>query len=106
MMRPKEPARPLPRSSALAGGSPRSRFHLPCDGGDAGFRGPLSIAAAVGVERVRTIRGGLAEWSKAAVLKTAVRATVPGVRIPHPPPQAPTTSGFVRPIHNRVPPGG
>jgi hypothetical protein len=29
--------------------------------------------------------GGVAEWSKAAVLKTAVLARVPGVRIPSPP---------------------
>ena len=29
--------------------------------------------------------GGVAEWSKAAVLKTAVPVTVPGVRIPSPP---------------------
>ena len=30
--------------------------------------------------------GWVAEWTKAAVLKTAVRVTVPGVRIPpHPP---------------------
>jgi hypothetical protein len=28
----------------------------------------------------------MAEWLKAAVLKTAVRGTVPGVRIPLPPP--------------------
>jgi hypothetical protein len=31
------------------------------------------------------VHGGVAEWSKAAVLKTAVPATVPGVRIPSPP---------------------
>ena len=31
--------------------------------------------------------GGVAEWSKAAVLKTAVLARVPGVRIPSPPPR-------------------
>lgn len=31
-------------------------------------------------------RGGLAEWFKAAVLKTVVLERVPGVRIPHPPP--------------------
>ena len=30
--------------------------------------------------------GGMAEWFKAAVLKTVVRETVPGVRIPLPPP--------------------
>jgi hypothetical protein len=30
--------------------------------------------------------GGLAEWSIAAVLKTAVRLRGPGVRIPQPPP--------------------
>ncbi len=32
-----------------------------------------------------TSSGGVAEWSKAAVLKTAVPARVPGVRIPSPP---------------------
>jgi hypothetical protein len=31
--------------------------------------------------------GGVAEWSMAAVLKTAVLARVPGVRIPSPPPR-------------------
>src|SRR5262249_38149400 len=31
-------------------------------------------------------RGGMAEWSMAVVLKTTVRETVPGVRIPLPPP--------------------
>jgi hypothetical protein len=31
-------------------------------------------------------RGGMAEWSMAAVLKTAVPGRVPGVRIPLPPP--------------------
>jgi hypothetical protein len=30
--------------------------------------------------------GGVAEWFKAAVLKTAVPETVPGVQIPPPPP--------------------
>lgn len=35
---------------------------------------------------VSPVLGGVAEWSKAAVLKTAVPATVPGVRIPSPPP--------------------
>ena len=30
--------------------------------------------------------GGMAEWSMAVVLKTTVRETVPGVRIPLPPP--------------------
>jgi hypothetical protein len=29
--------------------------------------------------------GGMAEWLKAAVLKTVERETVPGVRIPLPP---------------------
>ena len=33
-----------------------------------------------------SIRGGMREWLKRAVLKTAVRETVPGVRIPLPPP--------------------
>ena len=31
--------------------------------------------------------GGMAEWSNAAVLKTVVRASGPGVRIPLPPPK-------------------
>jgi preprotein translocase subunit SecE len=31
--------------------------------------------------------GGVAEWSIATVLKTVVRETVPGVRIPPPPPR-------------------
>lgn len=36
-----------------------------------------------GRQRLRRQRPGrVAEWSKAAVLKTAVRETVPGVRIP------------------------
>ena len=34
------------------------------------------------------VTGGMAEWTIAAVLKTAVRATVPWVRIPLPPPIA------------------
>ena len=33
-------------------------------------------------------RGGMREWLKRAVLKTAVRETVPGVRIPVPPPSS------------------
>ena len=33
-------------------------------------------------------RGGVAEWSNAAVLKTVERESVPGVRIPPPPPLA------------------
>jgi hypothetical protein len=33
----------------------------------------------------KQILGGVAEWSKAAVLKTAELARVPGVRIPSPP---------------------
>jgi hypothetical protein len=32
--------------------------------------------------------GGMCEWLKQAVLKTAVRETVPGVRIPLPPPRS------------------
>src|SRR5579863_693644 len=32
--------------------------------------------------------GGMCEWLKQAVLKTAVRETVPGVRIPLPPPDS------------------
>ena len=40
-------------------------------------------------------RGGMAEWSIAAVLKTA-GLTAPGVRIPLPPPgpEAPSFDGF------------
>ena len=34
-----------------------------------------------------SLSGGVAEWSIAAVLKTAERASVPWVRIPPPPPQ-------------------
>src|SRR5262245_7444246 len=37
-------------------------------------------------------RGGMAEWSMAVVLKTTVGATLPGVRIPLPPP---TPSGSI-----------
>ncbi len=41
--------------------------------------------AASGKKRTIAETGWVAEWSKAAVLKTAVRETVPGVRIPpHP----------------------
>jgi hypothetical protein len=36
--------------------------------------------------RIKWACGGMAEWSMAVVLKTTVRATVPGVRIPLPPP--------------------
>lgn len=32
------------------------------------------------------LTGGVAEWLKAAVLKTVERLRVPGVRIPPPPP--------------------
>jgi hypothetical protein len=32
-------------------------------------------------------RGGMAEWSMAVVLKTTAPETVPGVRIPLPPPK-------------------
>ena len=38
------------------------------------------------------LRGGLAERSKAAVLKTVVPARVPGVRIPKPPPKGNCTN--------------
>src|SRR5438270_7664476 len=34
-----------------------------------------------------TANGGMREWLKRAVLKTAVPETVPGVRIPLPPPR-------------------
>ena len=37
--------------------------------------------------------GGMAEWTKAAVLKTAVGLHPPGVRIPLPPPQQPNKWG-------------
>jgi hypothetical protein len=40
------------------------------------------------VWRVQLRRGGMAEWSMAAVLKTAVPGRVPGVRIPLPPPHS------------------
>ena len=33
------------------------------------------------------LKGGVAEWLKAAVLKTVERLRVPGVRIPPPPPE-------------------
>ncbi len=44
-------------------------------------------------------RGGMCEWLKQAVLKTAVRETVPGVRIPLPPPSqsAPFLSPYYLP---------
>jgi hypothetical protein len=38
--------------------------------------------------RLEVPRGGVVEWFKAAVLKTAVRVTAPWVRIPPPPPPA------------------
>ena len=41
----------------------------------------------LGILSARSLPGGVAEWSKAAVLKTAVLARVPGVRIPSPPPR-------------------
>ena len=37
-----------------------------------------------------TDQGGVAEWSKAAVLKTVVRLRVPWVRIPPPPQRQPS----------------
>ena len=37
------------------------------------------------------VLGGVAEWSKAAVLKTADGASCPGVRIPSPPPRRPSS---------------
>src|SRR6266851_1022171 len=36
--------------------------------------------------RIKWLRGGMAEWSMAVVLKTTVPGRVPGVRIPLPPP--------------------
>ena len=38
------------------------------------------------VEKEPSCCGGVAEWLNAAVLKTVERASVPGVRIPPPPP--------------------
>ena len=41
-------------------------------------------------------KGGLAEWSIATVLKTVVRESGPGVRLPQPPQQKPDNlSGFL-----------
>jgi hypothetical protein len=45
------------------------------------------------VWRVQLRRGGMAEWSMAAVLKTAVPGRVPGVRIPLPPPASQREAG-------------
>ena len=44
----------------------------------------LDLRATVVLDVVR--RGGMAEWFKAAVLKTVEPERVPGVRIPLPPP--------------------
>src|SRR5690349_14678454 len=64
------------RGSKREGGGERGRHH---------YRSVMtSIPAAVKIRRVP--RGGMCEWLKQAVLKTAVRETVPGVRIPLPPP--------------------
>jgi hypothetical protein len=41
--------------------------------------------------RIKWARGGMAEWSMAVVLKTIEPATVPGVRIPLPPPNQQVT---------------
>jgi hypothetical protein len=40
-----------------------------------------------GMENGEGQTGGVAEWSIATVLKTVVRETAPGVRIPPPPPR-------------------
>jgi hypothetical protein len=47
---------------------------------------PLLNLGRTGV--LRPPAGGVAEWLKAAVLKTVERLRVPGVRIPPPPPES------------------
>ena len=42
------------------------------------------------------ISGGVAEWLKALVLKTRVRASVSGVRIPSPPPFVVTSTTLLK----------
>ena len=51
---------------------------------------PIRWPAAAGI----AINGRVAEWFKAAVLKTAVRATAPWVRIPPLPPDAHLLESF------------
>jgi hypothetical protein len=46
----------------------------------------MFIACGTFFDTRRVPRGGVAEWFKAAVLKTAVPETVPWVRIPPSPP--------------------
>jgi hypothetical protein len=41
---------------------------------------------SVRTRSVKIVNGGMAEWFKAAVLKTVELGRVPGVRIPLPPP--------------------
>jgi hypothetical protein len=57
----------------------RSSFLMPC--------GPIWMARRE--FPADFLRGGMAEWFKAAVLKTAFRVTGTGVRIPLPPPYLP-----------------
>src|SRR6266542_3752667 len=47
---------------------------------------PQPSSLLIGTRATLEPHGGVAEWFKAAVLKTAVPETVPGVRIPPPPP--------------------
>jgi hypothetical protein len=59
------------------------------DGYTSGYTQPSSRPAAGGPRRKpgKIEYGGMAEWSMAVVLKTTEPATVPGVRIPLPPPK-------------------
>ena len=54
---------------------PARRFHL-----------VFPAESRVNYSCIPLLVGGMCEWLKQAVLKTAVRETVPGVRIPLPPP--------------------
>lgn len=51
------------------------------------FEGTDKLLAFFCKSRHRHLSGRVAEWLKAAVLKTAVRASVPWVRIPPLPPK-------------------
>jgi hypothetical protein len=55
------------------------------------YPGLAATAAYGGSLASESTIGGVAEWFKAAVLKTAVLARVPGVRIPSPPPAKSST---------------
>jgi hypothetical protein len=63
----------------------RERLHI----GDTCPRGARILIRNPRIQ-VQIRRGGMAEWSMAVVLKTTAPETVPGVRIPLPPP----TSGI------------